>query len=514
MWPLGILIIVSSVFFVEGLSCGDEFLLRKELRVHLVIVQPLGYVHSLGFVDQARYFRSMLRQLGATVSIAKNRLRGDAVNIVFGAHLGFPDEMLASYSCVFVNLEQLGEGAVTLSDSYLRLLATADVIDSHLGNVAIYRQDPSEVPIIAFSHAAYLYNDTNVIPIPQRPIDLLFVGAVNDRRRVIIDSARAALPNVMEVGHLYGEERDRLIRASKAVLSIPSHTSRFDQAHVSHCLSLGTPVISEVTLDLVVQEAYGDSVYWFQPTELEAFLKNLFRDVDSFNTESLARLSTWRNTTGTGQYYRLLPLLWRAVGRLSQVEWRPTLINLGSGKDYKQGWLNLDVISMSEPDLLLDLGKPVSWPLNTLTRFGVHLCLEEGSVSLMRADNVLEHVPDLLQLMTNVLALLKVGGLFEIDVPYERALTAWQDPTHLRAMNENSWIYYVEWFWYLGWFEHRFALHSFKYLDIHGSPCNKAEAAFMSLTLLKVVTTAEEKTTARVFQANFGGLVTDEAALV
>ena len=54
------------------------------------------------------------------------------------------------------------------------------------------------------------------------------------------------------------------------------------------------------------------------------------------------------------------------------------------------------------------------------------------------------------------LALLKDGGRFEIEVPYERALTAWQDPTHVRAMNEKSWLYYTDWFWYLGWFEHRF----------------------------------------------------------
>ena len=25
--------------------------------IHLCIVQPLGYVHSLGFIDPARYFR-------------------------------------------------------------------------------------------------------------------------------------------------------------------------------------------------------------------------------------------------------------------------------------------------------------------------------------------------------------------------------------------------------------------------------------------------------------------------
>ncbi|MEO6897232.1 MAG: hypothetical protein ABI218_11375, partial [Caldimonas sp.] len=57
--------------------------------VHLCLQQPGGYVHSLGLLDVARYFRWQFNRLGAEVSIAKNRLRHDAANFVFGAHLGF-----------------------------------------------------------------------------------------------------------------------------------------------------------------------------------------------------------------------------------------------------------------------------------------------------------------------------------------------------------------------------------------------------------------------------------------
>ena len=88
-------------------------------------------------------------------------------------------------------------------------------------------------------------------------------------------------------------------------------------------------------------------------------------------------------------------------------------------------------------------------------------------------------VPQLTQLMTNALTLLKDGGRFEIEVPYEHAATAWQDPTHVRALNENSWIYYCEWFWYLGWFEHRFEMIGSSYLDLKLQPCGKENAAFM-----------------------------------
>jgi hypothetical protein len=45
-----------------------------------------------------------------------------------------------------------------------------------------------------------------------------------------------------------------------------------------------------------------------------------------------------------------------------------------------------------------------------------------------------------------------------IHVPYDLSHGAWQDPTHVRAFNEKSWVYYCEWAWYLGWKGSRFEL--------------------------------------------------------
>jgi len=58
--------------------------------------------------------------------------------------------------------------------------------------------------------------------------------------------------------------------------------------------------------------------------------------------------------------------------------------------------------------------------------------------------------------MKSCLDILKEGNILEIAVPYDLSLGAWQDPTHVRAFNENSWLYYTDWFWYMGWTEYRF----------------------------------------------------------
>src|SRR5450432_2444623 len=124
--------------------------------IHLCIQQPAGYVHSLGFCDQARYFRYQFARLGAEVSVAKNRLRHDAVNFVFGAHLGFDAAQRERHACIFVNLEQTGVGGAALPADYLKLLAGSAVVDYEAANVVAYTAHPDEVSIVPLLHAPYL----------------------------------------------------------------------------------------------------------------------------------------------------------------------------------------------------------------------------------------------------------------------------------------------------------------------------------------------------------------------
>ncbi|MFM9914498.1 MAG: hypothetical protein ACKVOX_01715 [Rhizobacter sp.] len=476
-------------------------------HIHLCIVQPTGYVHSLGLLDQARYFRFQFRRLGATVTLAKNRLRHDAVNFVFGAHLGFEAAQSQRHTCVFVNLEQLGEGGAQVTPEYLKLLSTSAVVDYDADNVASYAIDAGDVPLVPFLHAPYLA-PAEPLPLEERPIDLLFFGSMNPRRRAWIDRIEAlGLSVSLFDGPLYGPERDHYIAQAKAVLNVHFYeSSRFEQARVSHCLSLGTPVISERTALTRPHPDFEGSVLWLQSDEeVVQFFGEDFGTPACFDALR-AGLDRFRETDPIEPYADLLAF---ASGfgsehgkRRDPAAWRPTHINLGSGKDYRSGWLNLDVQDSTQPDLLLDLSQPLTLPLQASSPCAGPVLLEAGSVQVINANNVLEHVPDLATLMGSCLRLLAVGGELRIEVPFERSPTAWQDPTHVRAMNENSWIYYTDWFWYLGWFEHRFKLGDSSYLDINLQPCAKEQAAFMRVVLEKIETTARERNVARTMQAD------------
>ena len=476
--------------------------------VHLCIVQPVGYVHSLGLLDQANFFRYQFERLGATVTLGKNRLHNDALNFVFGAHLGFDQALLRKYDCFFVNLEQIGEGGAKLSADYLKLISMGPVVDYDLRNARAYSNYPSDVPLVSFQYAPYLEGSS--IPLEERPIDLLFFGSVNPRRQQWINRIEACGLSVSTFdGPLYGPERDHFIAQSKAVLNCHFYdSSRFEQARAFTCLSLGTPLISEIGAATQVPAAFAESVSWVEDAGLEHFFTESFATPAWF-AASRARLEAFRKTDPIEEYADLLAFAVgyrRGRGRDSMPAQRSLVkrVHIGSGKDYKPGWLNLDVLASALPDVVLDLGKPLSFPHDIDSIQVGSMRLAAGEVETIYANNVLEHVPDLPMLMRNCHDLLKVGGEFVIEVPHERARTAWQDPTHVRAMNDNSWLYYTDWFWYLGWFEHRFVITEYAHLNEQVQPCDPNQAAFMRLVLTKVETTLQERMTARTLRADFG----------
>jgi SAM-dependent methyltransferase len=139
----------------------------------------------------------------------------------------------------------------------------------------------------------------------------------------------------------------------------------------------------------------------------------------------------------------------------------PSCLNLGSGKDRKDEYFNADIQSRVNPDWVVDISKPIFGDV-VKTRFG-DVEIKQGMFKKIIANDVLEHIPDLVSAMTNCKDLLESGGEFHIHVPYDLSYGAWQDPTHVRAFNEKSWLYYTDWHWYLGW-KDRFHLKELQFI--------------------------------------------------
>ena len=313
---------------------------------------------------------------------------------------------------------------------------------------------------------------------------------------------------------IYCTERDHYIRQAKAVLNCHFYeSSRFEQVRVSHCLSLGTPVIAERGPNTRPASFYEEAVSWLTEDKVEEFFSSCFGTPEWY-AAATQQISYFEQLDASENFSEILEF---ATGyqkenkkHINQNTWIPNKINLGSGKEYKPGWLNIDILARAEPDIVLDLSQNLNLPTIISSKHWGLVQLDNLQFDTISANNVLERVPDLVGLMTKCLHLLKEEGTLEIEVPYEKSLTAWQDPTHIRALNENSWIYYTEWFWYLGWFEHRFEMQNSSYLDQRLQPCTREQAAFMKVCLKKIRTSPHERTVARTMQANW--IIPDDEA--
>lgn len=125
--------------------------------------------------------------------------------------------------------------------------------------------------------------------------------------------------------------------------------------------------------------------------------------------------------------------------RLQRV-WNPTngvRLNLGSGGDYREGWINLDR-NEDVADVAHDL-TDFPWPF------------DDDSVDWIFADQILEHLPPVpgerdtvLQALQEVQRILRPGGRMYIGVPYGGSQSDFSHIGHYRHFAYNSFRFLEE----------------------------------------------------------------------
>lgn len=109
------------------------------------------------------------------------------------------------------------------------------------------------------------------------------------------------------------------------------------------------------------------------------------------------------------------------------------LLDLGSGAAPRYGHAGVDKFGMDGVDWIVDLEK-FPWPW------------EDSSVDGVTCNHLVEHVADLVGFMGELWRVCKPGAMVEISHPYAFNVRAWQDPTHVRCLNEVSFFYFdQEW---------------------------------------------------------------------
>jgi SAM-dependent methyltransferase len=103
-------------------------------------------------------------------------------------------------------------------------------------------------------------------------------------------------------------------------------------------------------------------------------------------------------------------------------------LNLGCGHNHEPGFINIDKSRYVNADLCFDLEEAkIPW---------------NNNVDLILASHVLEHVVNIYPLMGACHKALRPNGKFVAIVPHMGSDMAWEDPTHVRAFSERSWMYF------------------------------------------------------------------------
>lgn len=445
------------------------------------------------------------------MTIGKNRLREDAINIVFGAHLGFDAKLKDRYTCVFLNLEQLGDGGAKVGKDYLHLLSSSAVMDYDVRNLAAYGCKDGDIPIVSFQYAPYL-SGTPALPIKERPIDLLFFGSINERRKAIFQRIEACGWSVSRFDHpLYGEERDHFIRQSKAVFNCHFYeSSRFEQARAFHTLSLGTPVISERTERTTPPQAFEETVSWVRDDELEDFFKNKFMkpawiDTTQYQLRTFTAMDAMPTWTLALKYCMGVQNMKLAASD----PWHPAKmsISFGIGDNYKLDWLNVGLRQKAHADILIDISMPMDLPLSMKTKTGTTVILHENQLSHIHTRRDLTRTDDSCILMGNLLRLLKPEGQLHMEIPCELLYDFIIEPAKI---NLTYWEKSIKRFWETDNLKYRFEIHSCTFVDTMSMPCDRQNATSVMVILKKIETSLRERTIARVFMTDFGETEDDD----
>lgn len=415
----------------------------------------MGYQHSDGFREVTKTLMYGLQSLGYNVVITENNFSTTNINIILGAHLMTADMIdKVPLNSIIYNLEQFDSKSM-LNATTVAMFELFTVWDYSDRNIEQYKNmgcknDVYHVPI------GYVPELTCIPKVATQDIDVLFYGSTNPRREKIVEELKQSGLHVVTLFGVYGEERDAVIARAKIIINIHYYDSSiFEIVRISYLLANHKAVVAECNEGTEFADDLKTAIALAPYEKLVETCIELVKDDEK---RQLFEKNGFECFSIRNEADILREVITKSKLNKLNLQQLPTKINIGSGKNWRASYLNIDINDYWKPDIVADISN--EFLLNKVVetaRFG-SITIEEGSFDEIIAYDVLEHIRELISAMTMCLKLLKVGGVFKIKVPYDLSCGAWQDPTHVRAFNERSWLYYTEWYWYIGWTDARFDL--------------------------------------------------------
>lgn len=126
-------------------------------------------------------------------------------------------------------------------------------------------------------------------------------------------------------------------------------------------------------------------------------------------------------------------------------------LNIGCGRDYREGWFNIDISPDVRADMRLDIRTQPLIKGGTVGYDGEDpvmrpILIEDGSASEIYISGVLEQIGDNDQFifaMNECWRVLKIGGVMTVVVPNAKYAIAHQDPMDVRKFTPATFEYFI-----------------------------------------------------------------------
>ena len=455
--------------------------------VNICVIHKIGFSHTEAFREAAERIEEECRRREISCTTRSEEDPNADLNIVFGSHLE-PSKILQfdQNKCLIINLERLQAlNESKENELYIKLLNTFRYIDFSGANAEYCKKEKIASPL-------YLYRPwfeakwKRVINEIEKTWDVCLIGSITPRRQVIVDQLEQAGLSVTSRFNCYSYERDEVLSKSKVCINVHAYEGNktAELWRLNYLAANQVRVISETFDTEEGEEEIAEALTQASHENLAECVINCIKQETSLDRAEKGRC--------LHEMVKAFDLRHEDTQYPNNISPKPTLLNIGCGYDWREDAINIDIKSTGFEDLILNFSQ--DWEdINTkhvTIRFG-EIHLSENSFDAIEASCVLEHVTDLSKTLTNIMKLLKPGGWLYLKFPHQDSLGAWQDPTHLRGMNENLFKYLNEWGHYLNLKDMRATPKWIKFIEEkNGAKINqqdKKRMGFVEAVLVKKV---------------------------
>lgn len=145
-------------------------------------------------------------------------------------------------------------------------------------------------------------------------------------------------------------------------------------------------------------------------------------------------------------------------------------LNIGCGRDYRKGWINIDISKDIGADFVLDIRKD-------------RLPFEDSSAEEIYISGVLEQIgsnDEFIFTMNECHQVLKKGGKMTVIVPNARFAIAHRDPMDVRKFTKETFAYFLA-----GTQEYRLYGSVYGFKEWSGVSIEENERHIMTITMTK-----------------------------